>query len=602
MLATVTLLEGPSLFAPFAAVRVEAECPAGAFSEDDVQRLLREFLLPALLPHLTLPLRDARFETAVAALANAFQDCAGTNDLPVLSERIENSRCRILLGYLDSGAATLALKTALDVTAALFALASGQRIDSTSIKGRIERTVQQMQLRQPDALARSLIRAARRRGISVRPLAPGSRVWLFGLGTRGVHFFEAANHFDAMTGARLARNKFLSNQLVTRLGFPGVRHGIAATPEAATRLAREIGYPLVVKPTAAGKGIGVTAFITHDVDLAIAFAEANRVAPGEVLVERHVAGDDHRIVVIGGKFAWAVRRSPAAVVGDGEHSILDLMQIENRCRAGSPVAEIGPGELTLDAEVHRVLASQGFSPGDVPAAGISVTLRRIANIARGGTLADCTAIVHPEVRDMAEAIARNFHLDVMGLDFMTPDVSKSWREVECAVLEVNATPGFSSDGRAAIILDAKFPGGSDGRIPAVVLVGASPAALAQVVTLCEAVGARVGHTDSASTFMAGRPRMKSPATLPKRVTALVVDTACEAVVIAATAQEIEAHGFPLARCDVALLGAGASIPAPVRRLIADCADTVHGLPGNGIADGEALAAIRAALAKAGFSQ
>ena len=131
----------------------------------------------------------------------------------------------------------------------------------------------------------------------------------------------------------MARNKFVSNELVTRLGFPGVHHEIAGSPEAASRLARAIGYPVVVKPVESGKGEGVTAHITTDDELVAAFALATRAGHRQVLVERHVKGDDHRLAVFGGRFAWAVRRSPPRVEGDGKTSIRELIEIENRRRA-----------------------------------------------------------------------------------------------------------------------------------------------------------------------------------------------------------------------------------------------------------------------------
>ena len=595
MFADINLFEGPGLLAPFPAVMVEAECPREPLADDTAEGCLRQFLPPLLLQHLPLPLPDYRFETVAAAVANAIQDSFGANELPVVSERISASRCRILLGYVDAGATTLALKTALDLTAALFAQAAGHHADTARLTTNLQHTLQQMQMRQPDPLARQLIIKARGRGIPVTPLAPGSRVWQFGQGARGVHFFEAANHFDSITGARLARNKFQSNQLVLRLGLPGTRHGLANSPAAAVRLAREIGYPVVVKPVAGGKGAGITVHVTTDQAVETAFVVARQVDRGEVLIERFVAGDDHRLVVINGRFAWGVQRTPAAVTGDGEHSIGELMAIENQRRAALPAADIAAAPLALDADMQAVLRADGRHVDDIPDAGVRVALRRMANISRGGTLSDCSDRVHPHNRDMAEAIARSFHLDVMGLDFMTPDISRSWREVECAVLEVNATPGFSSAGRAGTILDARFPAGDDGRIPTLVLVGASADAVARIADHCAASGMRVGLTDGQATFMAGEPRLNGPAPLPVRVNALTLDAGCDALVIATTPAELERHGFPLARCDLALLGADLALATPLRQLVEGCADAVHRLAGDGMPDAAVSEAIQAAL-------
>lgn len=533
MFATITLLEGPSVFAPFAAVMVEADCPSGELLTDRADEQLRQFLPPLLRPRVA-PLADGRFETVAAAIANALHDCFGANELPSRVERLPNGKCRVLLGFLDPAATAAALRTALDLAGALFAQLAGQLPDAATLGARVDRVVEQMRQRHPDPIARSLLLAARRRGIPVMPVAPGSRAWLLGHGARALQVYEAANHHDSMIGARISRHRFRSNQLVLRLGFPGVRQVLASDPQAALRVAREIGYPVVVKPVAGGKGAGVTANVTDDLTLATAFAEADRISPGDVLVERHVAGEEHRIVVIGGKFAWAERRLPARVVGDGARSIEESMASENRHRAESPSADT----------------------------------------ARGKTLSDHSADVHPDVRDMAQAIARGFHLDVMGLDFVTPDITRSWREVDCAVVEVNAMPALSSDARAELILDSKFPDGASGRIPSLVLVEA-PDFLENVVAMFQDANLRVGCTSSTTTQLAGRPRVPSspPVTLAARVGALVLDPACESLVICTTSDAIERQGFPVGYCDIALIGVDASIPTAVQRVIGACAHT-----------------------------
>ena len=68
--------------------------------------------------------------------------------------------------------------------------------------------------------------------------------------------------------------------------------------------------------------------------------------------------------------------------------------------------------------------------------------------------------VHADNRGMAEAIARCFRLDTVGIDFLTADITKSWREVRCAVIEVNSSPTILSfaDPHASLLLERTFPG------------------------------------------------------------------------------------------------------------------------------------------------
>lgn len=562
------VIEWPGLLVPFAAVVAEFRRPVrSALPAARLEGLLRDFLPPAVMEYVRLPVADGSFEEVAAAVANAVQDLAGSNGLDVCVARTGGDVCRIFLGFHDPSTTLQALQTGIDLTRALFDHVTGRPVAGRELQAKLERTAALMRMRQPDSLARALIRVARRRGIPVQPVSPGSRVWLLGQGSAACQFFEAGCHGDSITGDRLSRNKLLTNQLVTQLGFPGVTHGVVGGVEQARELARRIGYPVVVKPLDRGKGRGVTARIGDDAELAKAFAAANPLSPGRVLVERHVDGDDHRLTVFGGRFAWALRRLPPQVTGDGRHSIVELVDIENRRRAEATMADIVASPMTMDDDARRMLAMQGLAPEDRPAAGTGVVLGSIANVSRGGTVVDCTADIHPDNRAMAEAIARSFHLDSAGIDFMTTDIGRSWRDGGCAVIEVNATPGFASDEQLAVLFDAKFPAGSDGRLPAIVVIGADAALLERVAAALGAAGRRTGRTDGSSTVLGEEPRFADERTLPERVTALLLDPACEALVIGARPEDIERHGFPTGRCDLALVMEGAGLAEPLMRLV-----------------------------------
>jgi cyanophycin synthetase len=119
----------------------------------------------------------------------------------------------------------------------------------------------------------------------------------------------------------------------------------------------------------------------------------------------------------------------------------------------------------------------------VPQAGERVYLRATANISTGGTAVDVTDAVHPDNRAMLERVARVSGLDVVGIDFITPDIARSYREVGGAICEVNASPGLRPHQVAAQvpgavqrdvvgpILDLLFPGGGNARIPVVAITG-----------------------------------------------------------------------------------------------------------------------------------
>ena len=297
-----TVFQGPNLAAPFAAVAAEFSEPADAgMPARQMAAKLATFIPPALMRRVVLPPGQVSFAQLAAALASALQDLHGRLGLDLQIQRLNDGACRILLGYHDAPASMMALEVGLELATAFFNEAGGRRANLQPIEARMQMLASVLMMRQPDRMSQALIRAARVRGIPVYPVSPGSRIWLYGQGRAGFHGYEVATHFDALTASKLSRNKVLANQLVTQLGFPGARHGVVASAEMARRLAAEIGFPVVLKPLDGSKGKGVTANITGWRELDAAFASADQVSPGHVIVERHVSGDDHRLTVVGGK-------------------------------------------------------------------------------------------------------------------------------------------------------------------------------------------------------------------------------------------------------------------------------------------------------------
>jgi cyanophycin synthetase len=437
------------------------------------------------------------------------------------------------------------------------------------------------------SMVEMLRNSATLRGIPMRPVATGSPIWRFGQGAVARHVFAAATDRDGLTGTILSRHKGWANALVAGLGFPATVQRVVHSREELVAQARVLGFPVAVKPLAAGMGMGVFAEIRTEADLLRAHAGAAPLSPQGMVVERHVAGLDHRLTVCGGRLTWAVIRHRAQVTGDGVHAVRELINLENARRSAADHAErLKP--ITIDDELVIQLQNQSLTLESRPAAGAPVSLRSVANVARGGTVEDCTARVHPAVRDMAEAIARAARLDVIGVDFITPDVARSWRDVPCAVIEINATPAIFTDQQAAVMVEALFPPGSDGRIPTVLLVDAVPAAVDLVADALAAAGRRVGRTDAVETRLGGAVRCGPGMDIAARVEALVADPACAALVVAVPAAEIARSGLPLDRFDMALVPAQL-MPQAEAVTAGACRETVRA-EANGTIDAAAISA------------
>ena len=136
--------------------------------------------------------------------------------------------------------------------------------------------------------------------------------------------------------------------------------------------------------------------------------------------------------------------------------------------------------LEFDEQAERMLAKKGYDKDTVPAAGEIVYLRATANLSTGGTAIDVTDVIHPDNRQMAIRAIRAIGLDVGGVDFLTPDITQSYKDVGGGICEVNAAPGFRmhvapSEGTprdaAGPVIDMLFPPGSQARIPICAITG-----------------------------------------------------------------------------------------------------------------------------------
>src|ERR1700722_1773552 len=199
-----------------------------------------------------------------------------------------------------------------------------------------------------------------------------------------------------------------------------------------------------------------------------------------VIVETFLEGDDHRLLVVNGELVAATRRTPGHVVGDGRHTIAQLIEMVNQDPRRGVGHEKVLTRLELDAQAQKMLDRAGLEAGSIPAPGNVVYLRSTANLSTGGTATDVTDVIHPDNREMAERAVRAIGLDVGGVDFLSKDITESYRTIGGGICEVNAAPGFRmhvapSEGRgrdvAAPVVAMLFPPGAAARVPIAAITG-----------------------------------------------------------------------------------------------------------------------------------
>ena len=213
--------------------------------------------------------------------------------------------------------------------------------------------------------------------------------------------------------------------------------GIASSKKEALKIFNSINKPVITKPNLGSRSRHTTTHISTEEELIKAYKLAHQLSPW-VMIEEELTGYVHRGTVIGGKLIAVLRREPAYVIGDGIHSVRELINLENKnpLRAG-PIFH----QLELDEEATKELMHWGKNADTIPKDKEIVTLGQKTSRAVGGGLTDMTDVVHPDNKEMLEKIGKVLNDPLIGVDFIMDDVSISWKnQSRCGVIECNSAP------------------------------------------------------------------------------------------------------------------------------------------------------------------
>ncbi|MGR9089237.1 MAG: ATP-binding protein [Gammaproteobacteria bacterium] len=342
-----------------------------------------------------------------------------------------------------------------------------------------------------DVQLKAVCNRAKERGIRTENI--GHHTVVFGEGRYQQKRLRGFTNWTSRISLALSGNKTAALDLARSRGLPVAFHEQTRSVKEAVRSAERIGYPVVVKPHNADFGLGVSL----DLRDGTAVSQAWRIAAKYsrvVLVEKQITGRDHRIFLIKGKVIAVAERRHASVCGDGRSSIRDLVVRLNEDPRRGTKATNWMVKVDCDDEMDAVLSTQGYSPDSVPAGGTIVRLRRVPSMSQGGYSVDVSALIHPDNVTIAKWAAQLFDIDMCGIDFVSPDISVSYKDNGGAICEINCSPALSphvvAEGRQVDIVEAivnyMFPPLAPTRITKVLLVGDrhSPAVhrAAQLVT------------------------------------------------------------------------------------------------------------------------
>ena len=341
----------------------------------------------------------------------------------------------VVYRYRDEATGLAAGREAVEIARRLY---HGEEVDLDPVIARLKE-IRDANMLGPSTSA--IVEAARARDIPYYLLTEGTSYIQLGHGVKQRRFQATVTDRTNILGHSIADDKEWTKQILADAGIAVPKGQICHSWEEALEAATYIGFPVVTKPLSGNHGRGVTTAITNVDELREGYDAAASRNP-DVLVERYIKGEDHRLLVIDGKLIAAARRRPAHVVGDGVATIRGLIDRENT----DPRRGIGHENLltqiTVDEQTERLLEQAGLSLASVPGEEEIVWLKSTANISTGGTATDVTDEVHPEVKYAAERVARLIGLDIIGIDLLAETLSRPLEDQSAGVVEVNAGPGF----------------------------------------------------------------------------------------------------------------------------------------------------------------
>jgi GNAT-family acetyltransferase (TIGR03103 family) len=294
---------------------------------------------------------------------------------------------------------------------------------------------------------------ALRRGIRVEVTDADSGEMRLSVGGRTVLTLESLSEFTTAVAMSRCDDKRVTRRIMERAGVLVARGAAVGEGGLADALALlgEVGA-LVVKPARGEQGRGITVGVRDEAGLERAVALALQFCP-DVLVEEMVDGEDLRVVVIDRRVVAAAVRRPAEVLGDGRHTVTELVRTTSVRRER---ATGGESRIPLDETTAEIVADAGYAMDDVPPNGERIRVRRTANLHTGGTIEDVTARLHPEIAEASVRAAAALGIPVTGLDFLVPDVESP----DYVFIEANERPGLANHEPQPVVerfVDLLFP-------------------------------------------------------------------------------------------------------------------------------------------------
>jgi cyanophycin synthetase len=397
------------------------------------------------------------------------------------------------------------------------------------------------------------LRAAFKQGITIWPL--WATCYGFGTASRMRRLDSSLTDQTSSMAVKIAQNKALSASILSKHGISTPQHKVVKNLEQAIQYANEIGYPIVVKPDNQEQGRGVSAGIRNSSSLEVAFKNSQTFSKN-IIIEKHYFGQEYRLTVFNDQVLKVIQRLPCSVIGDGMHTIDELVRLEqSKERYKRIERETGKLLIQLDEEALDLLRERDYNINTIPSIGDVVVLRRKSNLSAGGSQSHVSLdFIHPDNLNLAVRASQAVGLDLCGVDLIMPDISQSWIEVDAIIIELNSIPQIGIDIAPETYDQILARIGQDKwTIPVQLLVCESNSTIPSYADIINFCGPADGISTANGVWLSGKLIDKNPNNGFDASAHLLMNTTVKKAICCLTVDEIVKFGLPIPFFDSVIL-------------------------------------------------
>jgi len=248
---------------------------------------------------------------------------------------------------------------------------------------------------------------------------------------------------DSYISPLIMENKVVTKKVLAEKTFRVPKgYEVSSLDEAIQKFNYIKNKPIVIKPKSTNFGLGITIFKNGTSSLenyskAVEFALKE---DKDILIEEFIEGTEYRFFVIEGKTEAVLLRVPANVVGDGKHTIRELVEIKNSNPLRGDAKKTPLKKIELGEIEKLQLAEQGLNFDSILPKNEVAYLRENSNISTGGDSVDKTDAVHESYKKLAVEITDAMMAKVCGVDLIIPDITEEINGENYGVIEANFNP------------------------------------------------------------------------------------------------------------------------------------------------------------------